>query len=131
MQWFTQDKFERLSVNTIRKDSPEGCILEVVLKDWIYAEEQHDLDNEYPLAPAKIELKEGMLSNYCKNKISVGAVKKHTHSLSNKDKYVLPFTMLFINLKKYFSKLLLPCFLFSLNRLNINMRWICVSFIPN
>ena len=31
-KWLTQDKVDRLGVNIIRKDNPEGFILEVDLK---------------------------------------------------------------------------------------------------
>ena len=50
--------------------------------------------NDNPLAPEKIEIKESMLSNYCKEiakkyNISVGVVKKLVPSLNDQDKYVL------------------------------------------
>ena len=61
----TQDKMEKIDVNTIRKYNTDGCILEVDLK---CPEELHDLHNDYNLAPKKIVIKENMLSDYCKKR---------------------------------------------------------------
>ena len=43
------------------KYSSTGCVLEVYLE---YPQELRELDNNYPLASDKIEIKEDMLSNY-------------------------------------------------------------------
>ena len=53
-----------------------GCILEVDLK---YPEKLHDLHNEYPLAPERLQ---------------VGKVEKLIPNLRNKTKYVLHYEML-------------------------------------
>ena len=39
----------------------KGCVLEVDLE---YPKELHELHNDYPLAPNKIEIKREMLSEY-------------------------------------------------------------------
>ena len=60
----TLDKIDGCGINTIRRDNLEGCILEIKVE---HPKELHALHNDYPLAPGKIEIKEGMLSYYCKN----------------------------------------------------------------
>ena len=55
------DKIYRIDDNTVRKDNPEKYIL-----DFEYPEELHNLRNDYPLAPAKTDIKEKMPADYCK-----------------------------------------------------------------
>ena len=55
-----KDEANKLDVNMIWEDNPEGCILEV---DLDYPEDLHDLHNTYPLAPEKIEMNENKLSD--------------------------------------------------------------------
>ena len=50
-------------VNSIRKKSPIGYILEVNLE---YPDKLHKLHNDYPLAPEKLAIPYDMLSDYCK-----------------------------------------------------------------
>ena len=63
-------------MNTIRRDNLEGCVSVV---DFEYPKKLHDLHNDHPFAPEKIE-KKSTLSNYCKEiknnyNISDGGVK--------------------------------------------------------
>ena len=56
----------------------EGCVLEVDLE---YPKEVHELHNDYPLAPNKIEIKREMLSEYQLkiadlHNVPIGNVKK-------------------------------------------------------
>ena len=47
-----------------KQNSPIESILEV---DREYPDELHELHNDYPLAPEKLEISHNMLSNYCSN----------------------------------------------------------------
>ena len=57
------DNFDdyKFDVNSIGEHSSNGYILEVDLE---YPDELHELHNDYPLAPEKIEISHNMLSNY-------------------------------------------------------------------
>ena len=101
------DKFEwvknvdELDIMSINKKSDVGYFLEVDLE---YPNELHELHNDYPLAPKKLAVSNGMLSIYCKNiadeyDIKVGNVKKLIPNLGNKTKYVLHYR----NLQLYLS----------------------------
>ena len=48
----------------LKKNSPDGCILEADLE---YSDELHELHNDYRLAPEKLKIRYNMLSNYCSN----------------------------------------------------------------
>ena len=68
-------------------------VLEVDLE---YPQELHDLHNDYPLAPEKIKVSSGMLSEYCKKitdkyNISIGLVNKLIPTLRDKEGYVLHY----------------------------------------
>ena len=54
---------DNFDVNSIRKKSPIGYILEVDLE---YPDKLHKLHNSYPLAPEKLAIPYDMLSDYCK-----------------------------------------------------------------
>ena len=78
-----------------------GYILEVDLE---YSTFLHDLHNDYPLCPEKIEVSYNMLPKYCKDiadryGIKVGVVKKLIPSLGDKVEYVVHCR----NLKYYLS----------------------------
>ena len=78
-----------------------GYILEVDLE---YPTFLHDLHNDYPLCPEKIEVSYNMLPKYCKDiadryGIKVGVVKKLIPSLGGKVEYVVHCR----NLKYYLS----------------------------
>ena len=66
-------------------------------KVWrIYPDKLHDLHNNYPLCPEKIEISSNMLSKYC-NKIAdeygkkVGGVNKLVPNLRDKVKHVVHY----------------------------------------
>ena len=64
----------------------------------------HDLHNDYPLAPEKLEINQNMLSNYCfsivnKYGIKIGGVNKLVSNLGDKSKYVVHYR----NLQLYLS----------------------------
>ena len=54
----------------------------------------HELHNDYPLAPEKLEISKNMLSKYCfsianEYGIKIGGVNKLVPNLGNKSKYVV------------------------------------------
>ena len=51
--WLAKYEINEFHVSKIRVD----CILEVEL---------HDIQNDYPLAPEKTEIKESMMPDYCR-----------------------------------------------------------------
>ena len=88
-------------MNSISENSSIGYILEVDLE---YPSELHDLHNDYPLAPEKLEITQNMLSKHCFNienqyRIKIGGVNKLVPSLGNKSKYVVHYR----NLQFYLS----------------------------
>ena len=54
---------DNFDANSISKDSPIRCTLEVHLK---YPDELHALHNDYPLAPEKLAIPYNMLLGFCK-----------------------------------------------------------------
>ena len=73
-------------------------------KEIKYPDELHELHNDYPLAPHKLEISHNMLSNYCscienKYDIKLGSVNKLVPNLGNKNKRVLHYR----NLQLYLS----------------------------
>ena len=73
-------------MNSISENSFVGHILEVDLE---YPDELHNLHNDYPLAPEKLEITQNMLSRYCsdianKYGIKTGGVNKLVPNLRNK-----------------------------------------------
>ena len=85
----------------VKENSSTGYILEVDLE---YPSELHDLHNDYPLAPEKLEINQDMLSKYCsdiadKYGIKIGGVNKLVQKLRNKSKYVVHYR----NLPLYLS----------------------------
>ena len=64
-----------------------------------YPKELHELHNDYPLCPQKIEVNSDMLSKYCsdianKYGIKVGGVRKLIPNLGDKVKYVVHYKSL-------------------------------------
>ena len=64
----------------IKKDSSTGYILEVDLE---YPQELHDIHNDYPLAPEKINIPKEWLSDY--------SLQKLVSNLMNKNNYVIHY----------------------------------------
>ena len=61
-----------------------------------YPSQLHELHNDYPLAPEKLEISQNMLSKYCFNianeyGIKTGRVNKLVSNLDNKSKYVVHY----------------------------------------
>ena len=88
-------------LNSISENSFLSYILEIDLE---YPNESHDLHNDYPLAPGKLEISQNMLSKYCfgianKYGIKIGGVNKLVSNLGNKSKYVVHYR----NLQLYLS----------------------------
>ena len=86
------DKIEQKLMN-IKSNSSTGYILEVDLE---YPQELHDIHNDYPLAPEKINIPKEWLSDYCLkienvHNITTGTVKKLVPNLMNKNNYVIHY----------------------------------------
>ena len=63
LKWIAPKEFD---LNKYTSNSTKGCVLEVNLE---YFKELQELHNDDPIAPEKIEIKRGMLSN-CQLKIA-------------------------------------------------------------
>ena len=61
-KWLNQKEIDKFSVNLIGENSSHGYISEADLE---YPNELHELHNNYPLAPEKLEISHNMLANYC------------------------------------------------------------------
>ena len=66
----------------------------VLKMDLEYPQELHDIHNDYPLAPEKINIPREWLSDYClkiahAHNINTGTVKKLVPNLMNKNNYVI------------------------------------------
>ena len=100
-KWFNQKEISDFCLNSISENSSIGYILEVDLE---YPSELHELHNDYPLAPEKLEINQNMLSHYYFNianeyGIKIGGVNKLVPNLGNKSKYVVHYR----NLQLYLS----------------------------
>ena len=79
---------KKSDINLIVENSFDGYILKVDLE---YPDELHELHNDYPLAPEKLEISHNMMSSYCssianKHDIKTGGVNKLVLNLGNKNK---------------------------------------------
>ena len=93
----------------IKSNSSTGYILEVDLE---CPKELHDMFNDYPLAPEKINIQKEWLSKYClkianEHNITTGTVKKLVPNLMDKNNYVIHYRNLeqCLELEKYKLKL--------------------------
>ena len=92
-KWLSEKEINRFCLNSISKNSFIGYILE---GDTEYPSELYDLQNDYPLAPEKLEISQDMLSKYCsdivnKYGIKIGGVNKLVANLRNKKRYVVHY----------------------------------------
>ena len=90
-KFLTQKEINNFDLDSISKNSETGYILECDLK---YPKELHELHNNYPLCPKKIEVNSDMLSKYCSDNankcgIKVGGVRKLISNFGDKVKYVV------------------------------------------
>ena len=86
------DKIKQKLMN-IKSNSSTGYILEVDLE---YPQELHDIHNDYPLAPKKINIPKEWSSDYFletanAHNIFTGIVKKLVPNLMNKNNYVIHY----------------------------------------
>ena len=93
----------------VKKNSSVGYILEVDLE---YPSELHDLRNDYPLVPEKLEISQKMLSKYCsdiadKYGIKIGGVNKLVPNLRNNKKFDVhyKYLQLYLSLGMKLSKI--------------------------
>ena len=92
-KWMSDKEIKRIDLGKYKADGKKGLILEVDLE---YPQELHDLHNDYPIAPEKVKVSSGMLSEYCKKiadkyNISIGLVSKLVPMLRDKKEYVLHY----------------------------------------
>ena len=85
-KWLTKKEIDEFDLNLVKENSSMGYILEVDLE---YPIKLHDLHNDYPLAPEKLEISQDMLSKYCsdiadKYGIKIGGVNKLVPNLGSK-----------------------------------------------
>ena len=77
----------------IKNISSTGYVLQVDLE---YPQELHDIHDDYPLAPEKINIRKEWLSDYCLkianvHNITTGTVKKLVPNLMNKNNYMIHY----------------------------------------
>ena len=98
--WLNKKEISDFCLNSVSKSGSIGYILEADLE---YLSQLHDLHNDYPLAPEKLEISKNM-PKYCFNiaskyGIKIGGVNKLVRNLGNKSKYVVHYR----NLQLYLS----------------------------
>ena len=99
--WLTKKEISEFCLSSVSENSLVGYFLEV---DLLYPNELHDLRNDYPLAPEKLEISQNMLAKYCSNiadeyGINVGGVNKLVPNLRTKSKLIVHYR----NLQLYLS----------------------------
>ena len=92
-KWMSDKEISKMDLGKYKADGKKGLILEVDLE---YSQELHDLHNDYPVTPEKLNVSNNMLSGYCKeiaNKfnISIGLVSKLIPTLRDKKECVLHY----------------------------------------
>ena len=100
LKWLTKKEIDKFDLNKVNENSSIGYILEVDLE---YPDELHDLQNDYALAPEKLEISQDMLSKYCSDiakeyGIKIGGITKLVPNLRNKKKYVIHYKNLQLSL---------------------------------
>ena len=88
------NKIKQKLIN-IKNNSSTGYVLEVDLE---YPEELHDIHNDCPFAPEKVNIPNEWLPDYCLkvasvHNITTGTVKKLVPNLMNKNNYVIHYTL--------------------------------------
>ena len=92
-QWLSEQEIANLDITTVPDDAETGYFLEVDLE---YPKELHELHNDYPLAPEKMQISPEMLSPYqqaLKEELGYkpAKVEKLVPNLWNKTKYVIHY----------------------------------------
>ena len=92
-KWMSDKEIKKIDLGKYKADGKKGLILEVDLE---YPQELHNLRNDYPVAPEKLNVSNNMLSGYCKKiaekyNISIGLVRKLIPTLKDKKEYVLHY----------------------------------------
>ena len=92
-KFLSEEEIKVFDLDTISENSLVVYILEVDLE---YPDFLHDLQNDYPSCPEKIEVTHEMLSKYSKDTvdwhdIKVGGIKKFIPNLNDKVKYVIHY----------------------------------------
>ena len=94
-QWLTRDEIDALDISTHPKRDPLGYYLEV---DLTYPQTLHDLHNDFPLAPEKIELCTEGLSPFTIGLMEKLKLKrictKLMSTLTDKRRYILHYEIL-------------------------------------
>ena len=65
-RWMTDKEINKVDSAKYEENGKKGLILEVDLE---YPQEQHDLHNDYPVAPEKLNVPNNMLLGYCKKSL--------------------------------------------------------------
>ena len=99
-KWMTDKEISKIDLGMYKAYGKKELILEVGLE---YPRELHNIHNDYPIAPEKVNLSNDMLSAYCKKiaekyNISIGLVSKLIPTLRNKKEYVLHYRNLHLYL---------------------------------
>ena len=100
-KWLSEKEIDEFDLKLVKENSSTGYIFEVDLE---YPSGLHDLHNDYPLAPEKLEISQEMLSKHCsdiadKYGIKIGGANKLVPNLGNKKRYVVHYK----NLQLYLS----------------------------
>ena len=94
-------EINEFDLNKYNSYSPKGCVLEVDLQ---YPRVLRKINNDYPLIPDKIEIKREILSEYQVKttdlyNIPIGNVKTLVPNFFDKERYVLHYESLQLNLR--------------------------------
>ena len=100
LKWLNQKDISDFCLNSISENSLRDYMLEIDLE---YPNELHDLHNDYPLAPEKLEISQNMLLNYCfrianEYGVIICGVNKLVLNLNDKSKYIVHYRNLQLHL---------------------------------